>query len=355
MTSSLYRPVHPLAPPYGEVDPAFLVRSSDPAGTTRAAHSPRPAAVVATRTSRSRCAEPFRRSARRPAGRNACAARTTQRSCVRLRRVDVSLRDPIDESAFPREVHALREVGGSKLPRDANASTPSRPGATRNDPPSVPHRSANSGIVDEPMLRAAPSHRDEHASHTAPASRHDDQSVQARSATHRPDHREQTENPSRARRPAARSAARSAESASWSRHVEHRPASTVVASRAPPSTAVVAYRERVENGSSTTRGEAPQGANRPTGQGAPRRTSASEDDDGASRPGRESERPLVIALGLVVAARGCRPCPVASRWLGGGAAPSGVGSVMSRDSASRRGSVGDDVQVPRGSWRKAGM
>ena len=131
-----------------------------------------------------------------------------------------------------------------------------------------------------------------------------------------PDHREHTENPLRARDPAARSGARIAESTPWSRHVEHRPASTVVASRAPPSTAAVAQRERVENASSTTRGEAPQGANRPTGQGAPRRTSASEDDDGASRPGRESERPLVIALGLVVAARGCRPCPVASRLLG---------------------------------------
>lgn len=212
------------------------------------------------------------------------------------------------------------------LPRDINAPTTSRPGATRNDPPSVPYRSANSGIGDEPMHRAAPSHRDEHASHTAPASRLDDQSVQARSATHRHDHRERAENPSRARRPAARSAARSAEPTPWSRHVEHRPASTVVASRTPPSTAVVSQREQVENASSTTRGEAPQGANRPAGQGAPRRTRASEDDDGVSRPGRESERPLVIALGLFIAARGCRPCPVASRWLGGGAAPSGVGS-----------------------------
>lgn len=206
------------------------------------------------------------------------------------------------QECIPRGVHALREVGGSLLSRDVNAPTTSRPGATRNDPPSVPHRSANSGIGDEPMIRAAPSHRDEHASHTAPASRLDDQSVQARSATHHPDHRGRIENPSRARRPAARSGARIAESTPWSRHVERRPASTVVASRAPSSAAVVAQRERVENASSTTRGEAPQGANRPTGQGAPRRTSASEDDDGASRPGRESERPLVIALGLVVAA-----------------------------------------------------
>ncbi|MFC5272981.1 hypothetical protein [Brachybacterium sacelli] len=38
MTSSLYRPVYPLASPNGEVDPAFLVRSFDPSGT----NAPRP-------------------------------------------------------------------------------------------------------------------------------------------------------------------------------------------------------------------------------------------------------------------------------------------------------------------------
>ncbi len=266
---------------------------------------------------------------------------------------------------IPRGGHALREVGGSVLSRDVNAPTTSRPGETRNVPPSVPHRSANSGIVDESMLRVAPSHRDEHASHTATASRLDDQSVQARSATHRPDLRERTENPSRARRPAARSAARSAEPTPWSRHVEHHPASTVVASRASPSTAVVAQRERVENASSTTRGEAPQGANRPTGQGAPRRTSASEDDDGASRPGRESERPLVRLYPLPVSRKlcGCE-CRASARrlhsphgFLGGprfGRGLTGGSDMAQPRSGNECGESGDDGGDHAGGVQPAG-